>query len=262
MNPCLQLGSELTPKVMQPIYPGDKVFSEILSQAMIPMDVYTVRAFLTGFVMGPDYVPLQFAIDEILLSGSDREVRFPEAHLREQFLSSLAGLWNEISEYKVSSLRRVRPLPEAFDNFDYLVAYMNSLCEDAALFIAALDESGLGLDDQSWSEERVESALEELEAFLAQAEHFLDALKRKRLRSKTDFSKLVRELCVFHDVWENSYGEIVSVLRTMRMTGKSPRLSPGLGPILQASTSNIAQATCSCGSGKTFRECCMLKLVN
>jgi len=247
---------------MQPTYPGDKIFSEILSQALIPMDVYTVRAFLTGFVMGPDYVPLQFAIDEILMVGTEREIRFSEAHLREQFLSSMAGLWNEISEYRASLLRRVRPLPDAFDNFDYLVAYMNSLCEDAALFMAALEESGLGLDDQSWSEEHIESALEELEAFLAQAEHFLDALKRKRMRSKTDFSKLVRELCVFHDVWENSYGEIVSVLRTMRLAGKSPRLSPGIASLMPSSTAAVAQATCSCGSGKTFRECCMLKLVN
>ncbi|MEO5668436.1 MAG: SEC-C metal-binding domain-containing protein [Bdellovibrionota bacterium] len=248
---------------MTPAYPGDKAFSALLIEARIPMDIHTVRAFLTGFVLGPEYVPLQFAADEIMLVGTDREIRFDEPHLREQILASLQGLWNEITDNKATALKRIRPLPESFDNYDYLVAYLNSLCEDAALFMGALEEAGLSLDDQSWSDESLEASLEELEAFLAQAENFLDALGRKKFRSKSDFSKLVRELCVLHDVWEISFLEICAVLRRLRAEGKSPLLGAmSISAPTAPRMMGAPQATCSCGSGKTFRECCMLKLVN
>jgi|GEM_PF-3327400 len=248
---------------MKPIYPGDKAFSELLVEARIPMDIHTVRAFLTGFILGPEYVPVQFAADEILLVGTEREIKFLQPHLRDQFLAALSGLWNEIAESRsLAAFKRIRPLPESFDNYEYLVAYLNSLCEDAALFMGALEEAGLSLDDQGWSEERLESALDELDAFLAQAENFLDSLGRKKLRTKTDFSELVRELCVFHDVWENSYIEICSVLRGLIAAGKSPLLSATTKTAAGSQKMGTPQATCSCGSGKTFRECCMLKLVN
>jgi hypothetical protein len=248
---------------MQPIYPGDKAFSDLLVEARIPMDIHTVRSFVTGFVLGPEYVPVQFAADEILLMGTEREIKFETPQMREQFVATLSGLWNEIAELRSPLLKRIRPLPEAFVDFEYLVAYLNSLCEDAALFLGALEEAGLSLDDQSWSEERLESSLEEIEAFLAQAEAFLDTLQKKRIRTKSDFSKLVRELCVFHDVWENSFGEITSVLKQLRQAGKSPLLVPGPNAAVpQMPRMSAPQATCSCGSGKTFRECCMLKLVN
>jgi hypothetical protein len=248
--------------VIQPFYPGDKAFSELLAQAQIPMDIHTVRAFLTGFILGPEYVPPQFAIEEILLVDTEREIKIRDMLLKENFQSAVLGLWNELAEMRPTAFRKVRPLPEAFDDFTYLIAYLNSLCEDASLFLGALNEAGLSLDDESWSEERVESAMEELEAFLAQAEHFLDSLNRKRTRTRADFSKLVRELCVLHDVWEGSYIEITSVLRNLRLAGKSPMLSTSLKPTISASKVAAPQATCSCGSGKTFRECCMLKLVN
>jgi hypothetical protein len=246
---------------MKPFYPGDKVFAEMLEHNGIPMDIHSVKAFLAGFVMGPEYVPASLAADEILLMGTEKEVVFKEASDREFFMAALEGLWAEISEFRLASVRRIRPLPETFTDFAVLFAYLDCLCEDASLFLAALEEAGLGLEDQTWSESRLEEALEELDAFLAQTEDFLEAQKRKRIRGRSDFPKLVRELCVFHDVWENAFIEICALLKSLRAEGRDLMQGAASLPSLIAKGAS-PQSTCPCGSGKSFRECCMLKLVN
>lgn len=128
-------------------YPGDEVFQRALKRIGSPMDVWDVKMFVAGILLGPEMIMPSVVIEEVLLKDTEEEIAWEDEKQASEFMSMFLGLWNQIAGYAGSSSRypklaKIETRPKSKVEKLKAIARRGS---ELTWFYNGLDESG-GLD--------------------------------------------------------------------------------------------------------------------
>ncbi len=239
-----------------PIYDGDTAFQSILNQIKLDKDVYSVKAFVAGYVWGIEMLQPSHLIEELLLKGTEGEIRLANEKQAKSFYGNLMGLWNEIASHNSSVVCKFRPLPSATDDQKALRSFFDVLNFDVNMFLAALMETGsLDCDDQKIKaiEDKLEKMSETLE------EH--EPLAKKTKISDLERAQLFTLLSDCHQKWQVLFPAMGKALDSYRKQSASQTRYES--STTSANNPKIGRnEPCPCGSGMKYKKCCMPGVVH
>jgi hypothetical protein len=233
-----------------PNYKGDAAFQKILSEMEFDKDVYSIKAFVAGYVWGLEMVPPSHVIEELLLKDTEDEVQMKDEKQAMSFYGSLMGLWNEIASQNKDVIYKFRPMPSAADDQKVQKAFFEALNWDVNMFLFGLAETeSLHCEDQ-----KIKSLAAELEELCDRLEE-LEPLIKKSRPTEFEWDHFFKVLNECDQMWQTlflSMGKSLDSYRKQLISqsydeSDEIRDSPKVG----------RNEPCPCGSGKKYKKCCL-----
>jgi len=122
-------------------YKGDEDFEMFLMKHETPLTVWDIKSYLLGLVIGLEAVSPAWAVEEILLVGTESEIRLKDEAALGEFMQKIMELWNHLTGFQSGMhTPKLAPLPKNMKEVDYLIA-MNIKSSEIGGFITGLYES-------------------------------------------------------------------------------------------------------------------------
>lgn len=263
-------------------YPGDAKFQKLLKRTSCVLDIYSIRAMVSGYVWGLEYVSPSFAIQQVPFEGFEDDEIDPQSEADEfEFMECFFSLWNSFATNNTKKVRKIRPLPKDFADVDQVMNGLYNLANDMGVFLDAMDDTN-SEDLLNTDEFSLLMVILEVRTTLGRVDDFLNKINNQDGLSQSQFRDAVNLFCISRHQWSESYHilgqQLVKIRKKMEKVPdeaflkESPFKSSDPTEIVDEILLNTQPANSEpkinrndsypCGSGKKHKKCCMLQVVH
>ena len=124
-------------------YRGDKEFQKLLDTLGVGMEIFEIKAYLLGVLLGPENVPPSYVLEEILLHDTDDQIVFKDQEQAQDFYSHFFSLWNYLASFlQNGDYPTLLEVPALFANNYAKIAFLQAKENELSFFMSGMDESG------------------------------------------------------------------------------------------------------------------------